>query len=372
MRDLSQLIIIQPTPFCNIDCKYCYLPNRTSKQRISEEILRKIFYRLFTEELVSINANIVWHAGEPLVMPIEFYRTAYRIIQEENTANIPVSNNIQTNATLITKEWCDFFKETDTQIGVSLDGPLHIHDKNRTDRASRGTFDKVMRGIRLLQQNSIDFTVITVLTSYSLDYPEEIFRFFVENNIFSWAFNIEELEGANTTSSVTDASKGKFRYFMSALLDFTEKNSLPIRVRELDFLIGCIKNFSEPLESSENTPFSILNFDCNGNFSTFSPELLTTTHVDYGDFVFGNVFDNKISTMWDNVKFQTVYKEISQGREKCKFTCEYYNACGGGPPVNKLFENGTFNSTETSYCRLKVQLATDIVLEYLESKYTPR
>jgi radical SAM protein with 4Fe4S-binding SPASM domain len=118
---------------------------------------------------------------------------------------------------------------------------------------------------------------------------------------------------------------------------------------------------------------AILSFDCEGNVSTFSPELLTVKHEKYNNFVFANVSNkgpNDPSTQLDlSQKFIDVCSEIQNGISKCRETCEYFAFCGGGAPSNKLHENGSFDSTKTLRCKLRVRALIDVCLEHLESKY---
>ena len=214
-----KLLIIQPTTFCNLDCDYCYLPERHLKHNLSVELLELIFRNLFLSLFVREDFTVVWHAGEPLSIPVQFYESAFKLINEVsgkyNCKNYPFTHSIQTNGTLINQAWCDLIKKYNVKIGVSLDGPVFLHDAHRKTRTGLGTHAGTMRGISSLQQNGIEFSVITVLTQESLKYPDEIFEFFTENHIKRVGFNIEETEGINLSSSLEDSeSEENYRTFM--------------------------------------------------------------------------------------------------------------------------------------------------------------
>jgi len=104
-----QLLIVQPTPFCNIDCRYCYLPDRTSKAVVSDETLHNLFSQIFSAGWADGALSVVWHAGEPMVLPIAFYRRVFRLIDELKPPGLDLSQAFQTNGTLINDEWCRFF-----------------------------------------------------------------------------------------------------------------------------------------------------------------------------------------------------------------------------------------------------------------------
>ena len=104
-----QLLVVQPTPFCNIDCRYCYLPDRTNKAVVAEATLANLFSQVFASGWVRDGVTIVWHAGEPMVLPIDFYRRAFRLIDGLKPAGVALSHSFQTNGTLIDDAWCEFF-----------------------------------------------------------------------------------------------------------------------------------------------------------------------------------------------------------------------------------------------------------------------
>jgi len=170
-----QLLVVQPTPFCNIDCRYCYLPDRANKAVVSEATLRNLFAQVFASGWAKEGLSVVWHAGEPLVLPVSFYRRAFALIDELKPDGLAVTHSFQTNGTLVDDAWCEFITETKVSVGVSVDGPQRLHDKNRVTRSGRGTFDKTIAGIRRLRALGVPFHVISVLTADSLAAPQEMF-----------------------------------------------------------------------------------------------------------------------------------------------------------------------------------------------------
>jgi len=170
-----QLLVVQPTPFCNIDCRYCYLPDRTNKAVVAEATLANLFSQVFASGWVRDGVTIVWHAGEPMVLPIDFYRSAFRLIDGLKPADLAVTHSFQTNGTLIDDAWCEFFAAEQISVGVSIDGPQLLHDINRRTRSGRGTFDRAIAGIRTLRRNAVPFHVISVLSAESLAAPGEMF-----------------------------------------------------------------------------------------------------------------------------------------------------------------------------------------------------
>jgi uncharacterized protein len=364
-----ELLIIQGTPFCNIDCDYCYLPNRSDKSKISIGTIEKIAERLFESDLVQSNFSLVWHCGEPLVLPISFYEKVLSIFESRNNTQFRVTHSFQTNGTLINQQWCDFFLENNIEVAISLDGHKYLHDLHRFDRKQNGTFSRVMNSVELLKLNRIDFGIIAVVSAETLKYANEFYDFFYELNPRRLGINIEEVEAYNESSTLLDATnlEADFAGFINQLLIRYYKDNRKLKIREFihieDFIsksTGFASGFGQL-----NFPYKTINIDTNGNFSTFSPELITTELKDRS-FVFGNVFNDSFESALNSDEFLKTYSEILKGLIKCKSSCEYFSVCGGGSPSNKLAENGTFDSKETKYCRLRRQIIFDLTLKQFE------
>ena len=229
----TQLVIIQPTSLCNINCRYCYLPNRAVKKRISPETLEQLFKVLFASPFLAENILFAWHAGEPLVLPIDFYELAFQLQERWNLKQVHITNAFQTNATLITQKWCKFFQKHNIKVGVSLDGPQQIHDTNRQDRAGKGTFERAMRGVALLRANNIAYSIISVITSASLHQPDQFWQVFSEQQPVRLGLNPEETEGTNISASFgTDADVQDYKHFLRRLLLLNEEHQDPLPLRE--------------------------------------------------------------------------------------------------------------------------------------------
>src|SRR5262249_19362469 len=104
-----ELLVVQPTPFCNLDCSYCYLPNRTDTRWMTTETLARAFHWIAESNLVREPFALLWHAGEPLVVPVEWYEQASELLRQ-HSADWQVVQCFQTNATLIDAEWCHYFR----------------------------------------------------------------------------------------------------------------------------------------------------------------------------------------------------------------------------------------------------------------------
>jgi uncharacterized protein len=364
-----QLLVVQPTPFCNIDCRYCYLADRGNKSTVSPETLKNLFTQVFSSGWAEEGLSVVWHAGEPMVLPVAFYRDAFAMIDALKPAGLPIKQSFQTNGTLIDDAWCDFIAEAEIAVGVSIDGPQRLHDRNRVTRSGRGTFDKTIAGVRRLRERGIPFHVISVLTSESLAAPQEMFDFYLAEGIEHVCFNVEESEGEHRSESFAQAGiEDAYYRFLSEFWRLSAANPGRIQfIREID---DVQRNILRPngagFLNQLATPFAIVSMDWTGNIATFSPELLGLKNAPYNDFVLGNVNRDRLVELAEQPLLARMKADIDAGIALCRESCEYFSVCGGGEPVNKLFENGSFATTETIYCRMTKMRAADLVLDRLE------
>lgn len=366
-----QLLILQPTPFCNIDCRYCYLPNRSETRTMDLGTVLETATRIAEEGLLGESITIVWHAGEPLTLPKQFYVDAISGIRGRIPASTVVRHTVQTNGTLLNDGWCELFAAHGVRVGLSLDGPQSIHDAARITRSGKGTFTRVMRGLELLRDRNIPYYVLAVLTAASLQHADKMFEFFRSNNVPEVGFNVEEIEGIHLVSSLTREFALTFRQFMSAFYSRCAADPGAPRIREFRQLEGFLLNGSlsktRPLQ--QLTPYRILSVDCDGGFSTFSPELLGMKGPPASDYTLGNIHTDGLRNALTSPKFHSIYSSLMRGVSMCREGCDYFGLCGCGSPSNKISEHGTLEATETLHCFLRIKQLTEVVLVKLEERY---
>jgi uncharacterized protein len=361
---MIETVVVQPTPFCNINCTYCYLPQRDVTTVMAQDIIDTLFAKLFSSGWMRPQVTVIWHAGEPLVVPVAFYQTAFAAIDRLRPATVEIRHSVQTNGMLITPAWCDLFKQWNVGVGVSVDGPRHLHDAHRVTRSGRGTFDRTVEGIRTLRREKVPFHVISVLSAAALDNPQEMLDFYLAEGIEDVCFNVEESEGdhVSTLFAASDVTN-RFRRFLGEFWTLARQSERIRFVREIDGMLPRVFRPDDgPLVNAQVEPFGMLNVDCLGNVSSFSPELLGLRNAEYADFLIGNIKADSLDDMRRSAPMVALTRDIAAGVEECRRTCEYFSVCGGGAPVNKLAENGSFRSTRTSFCQLTQMVPTDLIL----------
>ena len=364
-----ETVVVQPTPFCNINCSYCYLPQRNVTTVMMQNTVVTLFSKLFSSGWMQPHVTIIWHAGEPLVVPVTFYQTAFEAIENLRPGTIEIRHSVQTNGMLITPEWCDLFKTWNVGVGVSIDGPKHLHDAHRVTRSGRGTFDRAIEGVRILRRENVPFHVISVLSAAALDSPQEMLDFYLAEGIEDVCFNVEESEGDHVSGLfAANDVRSRFRRFLGEFWTLSRRCERIRFVREIDGMLPRVfRPDGSALGNVQVEPFGMLNIDCLGNVSSFSPELLGLKNDQYADFIIGNILTDTLDQMRGSAAMVAMTRDIAAGVGHCRGSCEYFSVCGGGAPVNKLAENGSFRSTRTSFCELTQMVPIDLILEAFDS-----
>jgi uncharacterized protein len=361
-----QLLILQPTPFCNLNCRYCYLPNRRDPRVMAVETVRTTVQKLEREQLLSANFSVIWHAGEPTVVRRAVYAKYFAAIKEVLGSGYPLRHHFQTNGTLIDDSWCEFVREHNISVGVSIDGPEHIHDRQRRTWGGRGTFRETLKGIEKLQMNGIDFHTISVVTRDSVGCAAEIFPFLVSLRPDFIAFNVEESEGIHRSNSLEEGTRDVENFFRT-VYRLAKGNDFDPPVREFESAFLAIYDGKAGSRNSQIAPYRIFSVAVDGGFTTFSPELLGMSSPRYGSLNLGNILTDSPTEVARSGKTWKLLTDVRAGVNRCRDTCEYFDLCGGGTPSNKLFEKGTFDAAATRFCQTSIMVPLKIVLEDLES-----
>ena len=331
--------------------------------------LEKAMQRVAEAQLAGDQLSIAWHAGEPMVISRDWYAESFARIRRIMPDDMVLEHNFQTNATLIDQAWCGFIKRHQIRVGVSIDGPEFIHNLSRRTRLGGGTHARVMGGVRCLQDANIPVHAICVLTRASLEHPDEIYDFFTNEGIQEFGFNVEECDGVNTSTSLDDDDATQaFARFFARIVDRYRKDPCRPRIREITRVADALLDpaYGEYDDNAENAPMAIVSIAWDGSLSTFSPELLGTTHPSYGSFCFGNVSNCSFGDIAETSTFRWILEEISTGVADCRKSCAYFNFCRGGSPANKLAEHGRFDCTSSQFCKMTQMIVVETVLAALD------
>lgn len=198
---------------CNLACKYCYyleknnLYQNSHRHLMSDEMLEQ-FTREYIEAQTMPQVLFTWHGGEPLMRSIDFYKKALAL-QKKYAHGKQIDNVIQTNGTLLTDEWCEFFAQNHWLVGISIDGPQEYHDHYRVTPAGKPSWEKVMQGIQLLKKHRVEWNAMAVVNAYNAEQPLEFYHFFRDNGCQYLQFTpiverLTEHEDGRTLASLAD------------------------------------------------------------------------------------------------------------------------------------------------------------------------
>jgi len=234
LRDLSLRafhVMAKPTGAqCNLECDYCFFLKKDrlypdSNFRMSDQMM-ETYVRQTIEGHRVPEVTISWQGGEPTLMGLDFFRRAVKVEKKYIKPGMRVENTFQTNGILIDEEWCRFFNENNFLIGLSLDGPRHLHDAYRHDKAGKSVFDKVVRAARLMQKHNVEFNILCTVNAMNSQHPLEVYRFFRDELEASYLQFIPIVERDNKTgyqegTRVTDRTVNPDQYgrFLIAIFD---------------------------------------------------------------------------------------------------------------------------------------------------------
>ncbi|MFJ9695791.1 cyclophane-forming radical SAM peptide maturase AmcB [Kitasatospora sp. NPDC101183] len=347
------VVVVQPDGFCNLNCTYCYLPDRDRRTpmpvAVAEAVARSITE--FADTASPEPVEVIWHAGEPLAVGRHRFTELLASFEPLRQAGL-IEHSVQTNAVLVTPAWCDFLAEYGFRVGVSIDGPAALN-RQRVDRAGRPAFGRIVKGIDRLREHGIRFSVIAVVGVESIGDPDGLLGFMAGLGCHSVGLNMEEAEGVNTNRAVPTVQQA--REFWRRAIAWSRQHREPT-IREVDRLGGYLRAArSGPGAWDEVLIDPIPTVSSTGDVALLSPELAGIKDPAYDDFRAGNVLESSIGSMLDRAHRLRYVREFLTGLDECEATCEFFGFCRGAQAGNRYFENGRLDTTETNYCRVSRQ-----------------
>jgi uncharacterized protein len=333
---------------CNLRCKYCYYTEKKDLYPdakgyvMSEDILDKFICR-YLESQTMQETLFTWHGGEPLMRNIDFYKKALEL-QRKYGRGRRIDNVLQTNGTMLTDEWCRFFKENNFLIGISIDGPQHCHDVYRKDREGRPSFFKVMKGVSLLKKHGVEFNVMGVVNDYNVDYPLDFYHFFKESecHYIQFAPVVETLNGQPASWNV---SAEKWGDFLIAIFDEWVRRD--VGTYYIQYFDTTLANWV-----GENAGVCTLSKTCgHAGVMEFNGDVYSCDHFVYRRNKLGNIKDKTLTEMMysdKQIKFgNDKYNTLPQ---QC-LDCDFLFACYGECPKNRIISTDNGEKGLNRLCR---------------------
>ncbi|MFD2670320.1 anaerobic sulfatase maturase [Marinicrinis sediminis] len=317
---------------CNLACDYCYFDGCNGldmeKVRIQESILESFMQQYMP--LTSGVASFAWQGGEPMLAGLDFFKRVVDLQMTYAPPHTTLNNAIQTNGTLITDEWAQFFKHYRFLVGVSLDGSRMIHNKRRPFGSGAGSYDAVMKGLEVLRRHQVDFNVLTVIHEDNVDKADELMDFYEREGLdyvqFIPAMNFK----AQETEKAGDylISPQQYGDFLCRTFDRWLQNGRPQRsVRQFDNLLS--QTLNHPAELCTHRARCPLSLVIESNGDVFPCDFF----MDEGNRL-GNLKTDALTALLDSTPYAEFLSLKSRLPDAC-MNCEYLSQCHGGCPRNR-------------------------------------
>lgn len=358
---------------CNLACKYCYYLEKsklyaTSQRHLMTDEMLERFTQEYIEAQTMGHVLFTWHGGEPLMRSIDFYKKALTL-QQKYARGRHIDNVIQTNGTLLTDEWCEFFAQNHWLVGISIDGPQQYHDHYRLTSAGKPSWERVMHGIRLLNKHHVEWNAMAVVNAYNADHPLEFYHFFKEHGC-------QYLQFTPIVERLTAHSDGRT---LASLADQTDIPVADFSVTAEQWGTFLCTIFDEWVRHGVGSIFVEI-FDCTlANWMGVAPGICSySTHCGHagvmeynGDvyscdhFVFPTY---KLGNIRDHTLIEMLYGEQQQAFSRLKHAslprqckeCDMEFACHGECPKNRFLHDRYGNPGLNYLCRGYYQYYTHV------------
>lgn len=337
---------------CNLACKYCYYLEKnklypTAQRHLMSDEMLEQFTREYIEAQTMNQVLFTWHGGEPLLRSIDFYRKALSL-QQKYAGGRRIDNVIQTNGTLLTDEWCEFFAQNHWLVGISIDGPQPDHDHYRLTAAGKPSWKKVMQGIKLLKKHGVEWNAMAVVNAYNANHPLKFYRFFKENGCQFLQFTpiVERLtrhEDGRTLASLADKDEislseasvtpEQWGNFLCAIFDeWVRKDVGKIFVEIFDCTLANWMGISPGICAYSKECGHAGVMEHNG-------DVYSCDHFVFPEYKLGNIRDHSLIDMLYGEQQQEFSRlKHSSLPRQCK-ECDMEFACHGECPKNRFMKD---------------------------------
>ena len=338
-------VMAKPTgSACNMNCEYCFFVQKErlypgSSFRMTDEVM-ELYIRQYLEAQKVPEVTITWQGGEPTMMGLDFFRRSVELARKYAPSGMRVEHTIQTNGMLLDEEWCEFLRENDFLVGLSMDGPRELHDRYRHDKRGGGTFDRVMRAACLMQENQVEFNILCTVNAANAGHPLETYRFFRDELGVNWIQFIPIVERVNRDGStllqegdtVTDRSLDPEQW--GAFLVEIFNDWLVRDVGEMH-----VNMFEAVFASWVGAPAMACIFDetCgNALVIEHNGDLYSCDHFVEPGYLLGNILDTSLSTLISSEKQRRFGADKRNTLPALCRECKWLFACNGECPKNRF------------------------------------
>ena len=321
---------------CNMSCDYCFFLKKDrlypgSKFRMSDEVM-EAYVRQTVEAHRVPDVTIAWQGGEPTLMGLDFFRRAVAVEKKYARPGMRIENTLQTNGVLIDAKWCRFLRENKFLVGLSLDGPRHLHDVYRHDKAGRSVFDRVVRAAKLMQRHRVEFNVLCTVNAKNSQHPLEVYRFFRDELKTPYLQFIPIVEVDPESGQATDRSVRPEQYGQFLIEIFDEWVHQDVGKMFVLFFDGVLASYVRGFST-----LCILQPVCgDGVALEHNGDVYSCDHFVEPAHLLGNIMDAPVGELVGSEKQRLFGRAKRDALPRYCRECRYLFTCHGECPKNRL------------------------------------
>jgi len=338
MKPLTNVLVKPTSADCNLACGYCFYLEKsvlypdTRIHRMPDDVMDEMVRQLMQAGQPSVSFG--WQGGEPTLMGVDFYRKAVAAQQKYGLPGQTVGNGFQTNGVLIDEEWCDLLREYNFLIGLSIDGPEHVHDKYRVTAGGRPSWQKVYDSAKLMLKSDVAVNSLVVVNDYSVLYAEEIYTFLRDAGFEFLQFIpcVETDPNDRTKVAPFSVSPEQYGEFLCKIFDCWKKDFVDgrprISVRFFDSVFHTYVGMAPPECTLLEECGCYVVIEHNGD--VYSCDFFVEPK-----WKLGNVMTDNLLEMLNSPRQKEFGRVKSQLPQKC-VECKYLIHCRGGCPKDRI------------------------------------
>ena len=333
-RNFFQVLVKPSGADCNLRCQYCFYSEKADLYPNQQRRMTPQVLELLVKQVMDIDANaksFCWQGGEPALMGLDFYRNAIQLQHRCKTGNQQVNNVLQTNGTLLDKDWADFLKANNVLVGISIDGPAKIHDEYRKRADGKGSHQQVIKGLKCLQRRKVECNALTLVNNVNCKQPEHIYDY-IKGLGFKFHQYIEciEYEDDKITPKPFSLKPGQWGEFLCRIFDaWYPKDVTKVSIRLFDSIISRLATGSATFCPMQHNCQQYLVVEHNGDVYPCDFHVLPQYRL-------GNITETHLNDMLENPIYVDFGKKKSAVLADCAL-CRYEPLCQGDCPKHREF-----------------------------------
>ncbi|MGX9520270.1 anaerobic sulfatase maturase [Vibrio mediterranei] len=352
---------------CNLDCDYCYYLSKEDlleykkgcSPKLDDQKLEK-FIKDYIQGQNTPQITFSWQGGEATMLGLPYFEKIVEFQEKYQPEGVTISNDLQTNGTLLNDKWCKFLKQNNFLVGLSIDGPELLHNTYRTNKSGRGTFKQVMRAVELLHKHQVSFATLTCVNNITSRNPLEVYRFLrdvVKSPQMQFIPIVEMKTFRETAPNTWQIDERLMQGDKRLIPGYKDSVVEPFCVSDHawgNFLIAIfnewicndvgtvfVQYFEAFLEAwmGHRNPLCTLGEMC-GKGLAMEPngDVYTCDHYVYPEYKIGNIAETQLENMAFSAKQQQFGTAKSKSLPKQCRECDYKFACFGECPKNRFIK----------------------------------